>query len=164
MSRITEEIRSKATEYYTGNDMCAVKSMELLKEVGLPNGLLPLKDIEECGILRDTGFVWLKQKNSTEHKFEKVGKLVSYAPEGKIKNLTGVKTKEFLMWVSLKDIYLDNPPTGKLTFQTPKGLYRTFPASAFEIEEEESEEEESKEVKDSTNGVAVANAVEVKEV
>ncbi|KAM7478503.1 hypothetical protein LguiA_026716 [Lonicera macranthoides] len=139
MSRITEEIRSKATEYYTGNDMCAVKSMELLKEVGLPNGLLPLKDIEECGILRDTGF-------------------------GKIKNLTGVKTKEFLMWVSLKDIYLDNPPTGKLTFQTPKGLYRTFPASAFEIEEEESEEEESKEVKESTNGVAVANAVEVKEV
>lgn len=81
MSLITEEIRSKATEYYTGNDMCAVKSMELLKEVGLPNGLLPLKDIEECGILRDTGFVWLKQKNNTEHKFEKVGKLVSYAPE-----------------------------------------------------------------------------------
>ena len=33
----------------------------LLKEVGLPNGLLPLKDIEECGYERDSGFVWQKQ-------------------------------------------------------------------------------------------------------
>lgn len=81
MSLITEEIRTKATEYYTGNDMCELKSKELLKEVGLPNGLLPLKDIEECGILRDTGFVWLKQKKKIDHKFEKIGKLVSYAPE-----------------------------------------------------------------------------------
>lgn len=56
------------------------------------------------------------------------------------------------MWVTLSEIYLDNPPTGKITFQTPTGLYRTFPASAFEIEEGESMEVES------TSGVAVAKA------
>lgn len=78
--------------------------------------------------------------------------IFSFEQQGKIKKLTGVKTKELLMWVTLSEIYLDNPPTGKITFQTPTGLYRTFPASAFEIEEGESMEVES------TSGVAVAKA------
>ncbi|CAN0915191.1 hypothetical protein LINGRAHAP2_LOCUS28985 [Linum grandiflorum] len=126
--------------------MCQLKSKELLKEIELPNGLLPLHDIEECGIVRETGFVWLKQKKSITHKFEKIGKLVSYAPEvtavvekGKIKKLTGVKTKELLLWVSLCDISADESSAGRLTFKTPTGLYRTFPASAFQVEEPEKE-------------------------
>ncbi|CAN1123578.1 hypothetical protein LINPERPRIM_LOCUS3320 [Linum perenne] len=142
MSLITDEIRKSATEVYTGDEMCQLKSKELLKEIELPNGLLPLHNIEECGIVRETGFVWLKQKKSITHKFDKIGKLVSYAPEvtavvekGKIKKLTGVKTKELLIWVSLCDIYEDEPKSGKLTFKTPTGLYRTFPASAFQVEE-----------------------------
>ncbi|MQI32384.1 DUF538 domain-containing protein, partial [Escherichia coli] len=100
----------------------------------LPNGLLPLEDMEECGYDRESGFVWLKQKKSSTHKFEKIGKLVSYAPEvtayvefGKIKKLTGVKAKELLLWVTLNEICLEDPPTGKLTFKTPTGLFRTFP-------------------------------------
>ncbi|XP_054803514.1 uncharacterized protein LOC129306804 [Prosopis cineraria] len=143
MSQITEEIRAKA-EMYHGDEMCQEKSKLLLKEVGLPNGLLPLKDMEECGIVRETGFVWLKQKKSSTHKFEKIGKLVSYEPlvtayvePGKIKKLNGVKTKELLIWVSLSDICVDDPPTGKITFKTPAGLFRSFPVSAFVIEEEE---------------------------
>ncbi|CAL0311194.1 unnamed protein product [Lupinus luteus] len=141
MSILTEEIKSRA-EIYHGDEVCQVKSKELLKEIALPNGLLPLKDIEECGYDRESGFVWLKQKKSLTHKFEKIGKLVSYANEvtahvekGKIKNLSGVKTKELLIWITLNEIFVEDPPTGNITFKTPSGLYRSFPVSAFEIED-----------------------------
>ncbi|KAK1374069.1 Pentatricopeptide repeat-containing protein [Heracleum sosnowskyi] len=169
MSQVTEEIKSKASEVHYGNELCEVKTQLLLSEVGLPNGLLPLKDMEECGYVEATGFVWLKQKKKIDHKFEKLGKLVSYGPEvtafvekGKIKKLTGVKTKEMLMWLTVSDIYLDDPPTGKITFKTPTGLSRTFPTSVFEIEK-------AKDVKNAKgeNLAAAANCakeVEVKEV
>ncbi|GMY21938.1 T31J12.3 protein [Fagus crenata] len=153
---ITEEIKAKA-EYYQGDAICQEKSKFLLTEMGLPNGLLPLHDIVECGYVKDTGFVWLKQKKSITHKFEKIGKLVSYATEvtayvepKKIKKLTGVKSKELLVWITLNEITVDDPPTGKISFKTPTGLFRTFPISAFEVEGE---------VKEVKEGV-----VEVKEV
>ncbi len=166
MSLVTEEVKAKS-EMYHGDELCQVKSKELLKEVGLPNGLLPLEDMEECGYDRESGFVWLKQKKSSTHKFEKIGKLVSYAPEvtayvefGKIKKLTGVKAKELLLWVTLNEICLEDPPTGKLTFKTPTGLFRTFPVSAFEIEEQEV----NNDVKGKMEVKEAAGAVEVKEV
>jgi len=167
MALVSAEIKSKA-EVYHGDAICKEKSQELLKEVGLPNGLLPLTDIEECGIVRETGFVWLKQKKSVTHKFEKIGKLVSYATEvtayvepKRIKKLTGVKTKELLLWITLTDICHDDPSPGKITFKTPAGLYRSFPSSAFEIEETA-----AKDVKEekAVSGGAAAAAVEVKEV
>ncbi|KAL6324087.1 hypothetical protein AAG906_006358 [Vitis piasezkii] len=141
MALVREEIKANA-EVYHGDEICQEKSKLLLTEVGLPNGLLPLQDIEECGYVRETGFVWLKQKKKTIHKFEKIGKLVSYEPDitayveqNKIKKLTGVKTKELLLWITLSDIYVDDPPTGKITFKTPAGLFRSFPVSAFELED-----------------------------
>ncbi|KAA8545269.1 hypothetical protein F0562_020053 [Nyssa sinensis] len=166
MSLITEEIKAKAEVYY-GDEICQEKSKFLLTEMGLPNGLLPLSDMEECGYVKETGFVWLKQKKKTDHKFEKIGRLVSYGTEvtaivepKKIKKLTGVKTKELLVWVTLCDIYVDDPPTGKITFKTPTGLFRTFPVSAFEIEEVK----DVKEVKETNNGVNINGSVsEVKE-
>ncbi|KAJ6757008.1 T31J12.3 PROTEIN-RELATED [Salix koriyanagi] len=119
MSLVTEEIKSKAEVYY-GDEMGKEKSQELLKE-------------GSCGSSR---------KKSINHKFEKIGRLVCYGTEvtayvepKKIKKLTGVKTKELLVWLTLCDISLDDPPTGKMTFKTPSGLFRTFPASAFEVEE-----------------------------
>lgn len=97
MSLVTEEIKAKA-EIYHGDEICQEKTKFLLKEVGLPNGLLPLEDILECGYVKETGFVWLKQKKKKDHKFNKIGKLVSYATEvtavvepNKIKKLTGVQ-------------------------------------------------------------------------
>ncbi|MED6193116.1 hypothetical protein PIB30_016001 [Stylosanthes scabra] len=165
MSLVTEEIKARS-EVYHGDEMCQIKSKELLKEIELPNGLLPLKDMEECGYDRGTGFVWLKQKKSHTHKFEKIGKLVSYAAEvtaqvekGKIKKLTGVKTKELLLWVSLSDIYVDDPPTGKITFKTPSGLFRSFDVSAFQVEEDTTTD-----VKAATATTKVDEAVQVKEV
>ena len=165
MSLVTEEIKASASEIYHGDEICQEKSKFLLQEIDMPRGLLPLKDIEECGYVKDTGFVWLKQKKSITHKFEKIGKLVSYATEvtavveqNKIKKLTGVKTKELLIWITLSDIYLDDPPTGKITFKTPAGLSRSFPVSAFEIEGEVKGAKEKNEEKE------VNGAVEVKEV
>lgn len=160
MALVREEIKANA-EVYHGDEICQEKSKVLLTEVGLPNGLLPLQDIEECGYVRETGFVWLKQKKKTIHKFEKIGKLVSYEPEitayveqNKIKKLTGVKTKELLLWITLSDIYVDDPPTGKITFKTPAGLFRSFPVSAFVLED----------VKDVKKAEEEAGSGEVKEV
>lgn len=162
MALVTEEIKAKA-EVYHGDELCQEKSKFLLKEIGLPNGLLPMKDMEECGYVKETGFVWLKQKKSYTHKFDKIGKLVSYAPDvtayvepNRIKKLTGVKTKELLVWITLSDIYVDDPPTGRITFKTPAGLSRSFPVSAFEVEEP------AKDVKDEVKGAH--GAMEVKDV
>ncbi|KAM7474323.1 hypothetical protein LguiB_021566 [Lonicera macranthoides] len=146
VSLITDEIRASASEIYYGNDICEEKSKWLLKEMGLPSGLLPLKDMEEVGYVKETGFVWLKQKQKIQHTWVKLGRETRYSTEvtsfvekHKIKKLTGVKTKEMMMWVSLSEISFD-PPTGKITFKTPAGLFRTFPADAFEIEEEKGKE------------------------
>ncbi|KAE9445121.1 hypothetical protein C3L33_22981, partial [Rhododendron williamsianum] len=166
MSLVTEEIKAKA-EIYHGDEICQEKTKFLLKEVGLPNGLLPLEDILECGYVKETGFVWLKQKKKKDHKFNKIGKLVSYATEvtavvepNKIKKLTGVKAKELLLWLTLSDIYVNDPPTGKITFKTPAGLSRVFPVAAFEVEEPPSKEA----VKEANGLFKVAEPQEVKEV
>ncbi|CAA0827267.1 Protein of unknown function- DUF538 [Striga hermonthica] len=143
MSLVSEEIRARASEMYSGDEMCQAKSKFLLTEMGLPNGLLPLEDMEECGYVKDTGFVWLRQKKKRDHKFPKVGKYVQYGKEvtayvepNRIKNLTGVKAKELLVWLNVSEIYVDDPLTGKITFRAPSGLSRTFPAAAFQVEEE----------------------------
>ncbi|KAF9607659.1 hypothetical protein IFM89_037892 [Coptis chinensis] len=134
---ITEEMRAKA-------DLCFAdeegkeRSKFLLKEVGLPTGLLPLRDILECRYMEDTGFVWLKQKNKIEHKFENIGRqaiygteITAYVDKYKIRKLTGVKIKEMLIWVSLNEISIDNPVDGRIAFKGLAGLYRTYPFSAF---------------------------------
>ncbi|KAM7470070.1 hypothetical protein LguiA_008253 [Lonicera macranthoides] len=172
MSLVTDEIRASASEIYHGNDICNEKTKLLLKEVGLPNGLLPLKDIEEVGYVEKTGFVWLIQKQKIQHKWEKLtGRETRYATEvtalvekNKIKKLTGVKTKEMMMWVTLSDIFVDDPPTGKITFKTPTGLFRTFPVSAFEVEEVAKEEEKEKEKGSVGVGVGGGKEIGVKEV
>ncbi|KAM7272477.1 hypothetical protein ACFE04_027140 [Oxalis oulophora] len=162
MPLITEELKAKA-EYYKGDEICKEKSQELLTEVGLPNGLLPLHDIEECGYVRETGFVWLKQKKSITHKFEKISKLVSYGTEvtayvekGKIKKLSGVKAKELLIWITIDEIALDDPPTGKIQFKTPAKLSKTFPVFAFELEETKDKKKEEEEVAKEQNGAPKA--------
>jgi Protein of unknown function, DUF538 len=149
LQQITAEVRSKA-EVYHGDPLCQEKTKLLLKEVGLPNGLLPLRDIIESGYVEETGFVWLKQKKKVEHTFSSIGRLVSYAPEitafvekGRIKKVSGVKAKELLLWVPLHEISVDDPPTGKLTCKSTAGLFKTFPTSAFEVPEEDPPKKEA---------------------
>ncbi|XP_047946842.1 uncharacterized protein LOC125193142 [Salvia hispanica] len=165
MSVITEEIRAAASEMYRGDEICQEKSKFLLTEMGLPNGLLPLRDIEEVGYIKDTGFVWLIQKKKFDHKFEKIGRHVQYGAEvtayveqKKIKKLTGVKAKEMMIWLSICDIYIDDPPTGKITFKSPTGFSRSFPIDAFVVQDNKPP------IKDAVNLAAKADAVQVKEL
>ncbi|KAJ3676055.1 hypothetical protein LUZ60_003467 [Juncus effusus] len=140
---ITEEMKAKA-EIYHGDEICREKSKFLLQQVGLPNGLLPLRDVVECGFVEETGFVWLKQKKKIQHYFHKAKREVSYGQEitayvekYKIKRLTGVKTKELMLWISLSDISVEDPTSGLIRCKTPTGIVRSLPASAFELAQEE---------------------------
>ncbi|KAJ4782012.1 hypothetical protein LUZ62_066269 [Rhynchospora pubera] len=94
----------QGAEIFTGHDMCTKKVTEILGELHLPRGLLPLKDMEEVGYNRSTGFVWLKQKKETTHHFKKIGKNVWFAKEvtaqledKKATRMTGVKVKPLLI-------------------------------------------------------------------
>ncbi|RZC47738.1 hypothetical protein C5167_040684 [Papaver somniferum] len=153
-SQMIETHRENA-EVYTGDEICKAKSLQLLGEISLPKGLLPLDDLTEVGYNRSSGFVWLRQKKQKTHYFKSIGKSVSYGAEVtafvenyKMKKLTGVKSKEILIWVSLSEISIDDPSSGKITFKTPSGLGRSFPVSAFEIEEEEKKVEEEKKIEE----------------
>ncbi|XP_035545142.1 uncharacterized protein LOC108990219 [Juglans regia] len=137
-------------EIYHGVALCKQKTRELLEGISLPKGLLPL-DIEEMGHDPSSGFVWMKQKSKKEHKFKRINKVVSYdaevtvfAEKGRLRKLTGVKSKEILIWVALSDIYLENPSSDKLVFGIPSGLTRTYPASAFDLEEDKADGQKNK--------------------
>ncbi|MQL85306.1 hypothetical protein Taro_017821 [Colocasia esculenta] len=122
-----------------GDALCKKKIAEMLKEVGLPVGLLPLEDVEEFGYNRAAGFLWMVQKKKREHTFKAIKETVSYATEvtalvepRKIKKVTGVKVRELLLWLSVVEVYIDSSDSGKITFKTGTGLSDTFPVSAFE--------------------------------
>lgn len=137
------EAHREGAEVYHGAALCAEKSVELLAETNMPLGLLPLADIEEVGYNRATGFVWLRQKKALTHTFKQIGRQVSYATEvtafvedRRMKRMTGVKSKELLIWITLSDMYIDKDDPSKITFKTPTGLGRTFPVSAFEKQDD----------------------------
>ncbi|KAL6622436.1 hypothetical protein ACP70R_032315 [Stipagrostis hirtigluma subsp. patula] len=137
---IPAEVRAKA-EIYVGDAAGQEKTRLLLQETGLPSGLLPLRDIVECGYVEETGFVWLKQRRKVDHYFAKAGRHVTYGAEvsavaekGRLKKITGVKAKEMLIWVTLHEICVDDPPTGKLHCKAIGGLSRSFPVEAFEAD------------------------------
>ncbi|KAI3969367.1 hypothetical protein MKW92_027072 [Papaver armeniacum] len=147
-SKVIEEMKPKAEVHY-GAEICKEKVKEFLKVHELPNGLLPLHDIDECGFVRETGYFWFKRKYKLEYKFENLDRLVSYATavtgyaeNKKLKKVTGIKTKELLIWITVNELTVsgdekdDKKKSGsKITFKTPTGLYRSFSVSNFTIEE-----------------------------
>ncbi|KAM1883416.1 hypothetical protein ACFX13_004785 [Malus domestica] len=132
-------------EIYHGEALCRQKSRELLDKMCLPRGLLPLDDVVEFGYNHTSGFVWLKQKKRKEQRFRAISKTVSYdtevmgfVEEHRMRRLSGVKSKELLIWVSISDIYVDpNSDLDKITFANGTGLSRSFPATAFGLEGED---------------------------
>ncbi|XP_062228968.1 uncharacterized protein LOC133926847 [Phragmites australis] len=137
-SQSIEDHRSGA-EVQTGHDLCEHKSREFLAELGLPDGLLPLPSLEEVGYNRTSGFVWLRQAAGVTHTFDSIGKQVWYDKEvtafvepGRMHGLTGVKSKELLIWVTISEIVL-SPSGTKIVFRTPAGLGRAFPVAAFQL-------------------------------
>ncbi|CAN6338614.1 unnamed protein product [Urochloa humidicola] len=158
---IPDDVRARA-EIYVGDAAGQEKTRFLLQETGLPSGLLPLKDIIECGYVEETGFVWLKQRRKVDHYFAKAGRHVSYgadvsavAEKGRLKKITGVKAKEMLIWVTLHEICVDDPPQGKLHCKAIGGLSRSFPVEAFEAEGSPPVVAVAKEAAD--RGIEVAN-------
>ncbi|KAK7264750.1 hypothetical protein RJT34_32360 [Clitoria ternatea] len=147
MRLVTEELKSKA-EVYHGDKVCREKFSLLLAESGLPDGLLTLQDIEECGYVKEIGFVWLKLQKKREHRFDNIlvcydSVVTAYVEPNKIKNLTGVKARDFLLWFTLNEIYVKGtPPEGPLiTFKSIVGLSMSFPVSLFKAGKEEAKEE-----------------------
>ncbi|THU53548.1 hypothetical protein C4D60_Mb10t15590 [Musa balbisiana] len=140
------ESHREGAEVYHGAELCKKKPVELLTLLHLPKGLLPLEGMEEVGYNRATGFAWLKQRKATNHVFKTIEKTVSYAAEvtafvedRRMSRMTGVKSKELLVWVSISEMYIHGPESKKIVFKTPAGLSRSFPVSAFEEEEEQKE-------------------------
>ncbi|KAL5216274.1 hypothetical protein ABZP36_007675 [Zizania latifolia] len=138
------ESHRAGSEVVNGDAISRKKSIELLEELGLPGGLLPLEDVEEFGYNRETGFMWLVQrkKKKIEHTFKKIKQTVSYAGEvtafvekGKLKKITGVKTRELLLWLSVIEVYVAEASPEKVTFKTGTGLSDTFDAAAFALGE-----------------------------
>ena len=144
------ESHRAGAEVVNGDAVCRKRSVELLEELGLPKGLLPLEDIEEFGYNRQEfgynrqdGFMWLVQgKKKVEHTFKKIKQTVSYASEvtafaekGKLKNIAGVKTKELFLWLSVVEMYIPESSPEKVTFKTGTGLSDSFDATAFALGE-----------------------------
>ncbi|KAM0937782.1 hypothetical protein DsansV1_C24g0182861 [Dioscorea sansibarensis] len=141
MASQTIESHRQGAELHRGHAVCKQKITEFLTEFALPNGLFPLEDIEEFGCNRSSGFIWIIQKKKKEHNFKKIKQVVSYATEvtasvekGKMTKITGVKTRELLIWLSVIEMYIEDPSSGKITFKTGTGLSDSFPVTAFELE------------------------------
>ncbi|EER88238.1 hypothetical protein BDA96_10G143700 [Sorghum bicolor] len=131
-SQAIESHRAGA-EIVTGDAACRKKSVELLEELGLPKGLLPMEDIQEFGYN-----LLVQRKKKVEHTFKKIKQTVSYAAEvtaiaekGKLGKITGVKTKELMLWLSVVEVYVPEASPEKVTFKTGTGLSDTFDATAF---------------------------------
>ncbi|KAG6537394.1 uncharacterized protein LOC122003164 [Zingiber officinale] len=137
-SQLIEEQR-KGAEVHAGHDLCEEKMKQLLAELGLPKGLLPLEEIREFGHNRSSGFVWAIQKKKKNHTFEKIKQVTSYAAEvtafvdgRKLKKVNGIKAREMLIWVSIVEVGINDSAPDKVVFLSSAGLSKTFPASAFE--------------------------------
>jgi hypothetical protein len=135
------ESNREGAEIFYGDEVCRQKIIELLVKHHLPSGLLPLKDIIEVGCNLSTGFFWAKQKNKIEHKFHAIGKSPTYEQElsafvedRKMRKITGVKGKEFMIYFNIAEFSVDEKHPDKLNFVTAVGVKKVFPFSAFELE------------------------------
>nr|XP_027192488.1 uncharacterized protein LOC113787699 [Cicer arietinum] len=144
MSLVTEELKAKAEVYY-GDNVCREKFSLLLAEKGLPGGLLSMQDIEECGHVKELGFVWLKLGKKIQSKFDNIlvsydSLVTAYVEPNKIRCLTGVKAKEYLVWFNVNEIHAKGGSS--VTFKSFVGLSMSFPLSFFQAEKSQGKEDQ----------------------
>ncbi|KAL2516663.1 hypothetical protein Adt_12910 [Abeliophyllum distichum] len=110
--------------------------MELMKELGFPSGVL--QDLVECGRVRETGFVWMKQTTPYEHLF--VGgttpvrygiEVTAYVEKGRMRKINGVKSKQLLVWVPIVKMSIEQSDANKIHFKIPIGIGKSFPLTDF---------------------------------
>ncbi|KAI8568480.1 hypothetical protein RHMOL_Rhmol02G0203300 [Rhododendron molle] len=129
-------------EIFYGHAACKDRCNKMLEEFSLPKGLMPLDQIEEMGFDRATGFNWIKQKGKKQHKFQAIGQTVifdvvvaSFIEERRMRKVMGVKSKDMFITVTVGNIFMEDPASGKISFKIQAGIGRSFPVSAFELEE-----------------------------
>ncbi|KAH7841370.1 hypothetical protein Vadar_029003 [Vaccinium darrowii] len=141
----SREDEREGAEIVYGAEACYHQSTELLEKLGFPKGILALKDIEECGRVHKTGFIWMKQKSPIQHFFEGTNTQVSYAKEvtaylekNRMKKISGVKCKQVYLWVPIVEMisFDDDLASRTIQFKTPLGIRKSFPATAFMSHEE----------------------------
>ncbi|CAL1397496.1 unnamed protein product [Linum trigynum] len=133
-----------AADICHGDAKCREKFALLLAEIGFPGSVLlaAVEEIEECGHVKETGFVWLKHKKTKDHyKFDTVdvrcdAVVTASFERRRIRNLTGVKAKEFLFWITLSEVHVtgvagDGCSPTTIAFKTPAGFSKSFPLSLF---------------------------------
>ncbi|GAB2215152.1 hypothetical protein Droror1_Dr00019528 [Drosera rotundifolia] len=157
MAAASDDERAGAEIAY-GCEECLKHIFAILEEMGFPKGILPLKDLVECGRVRATGFVWMKQKKPSEHYFERAKTLVSYGEEvtayvevGKMRKMTGVKSKPVFFWfpLTVAEMSIVDDPNGKeIYFKSSLGVGKECSITAFMTEEERIK---FKEIKDGKN-------------
>ncbi|KAK8577551.1 hypothetical protein V6N13_027821 [Hibiscus sabdariffa] len=99
-------IHRAGVEIYHGATFCKQKAQELLDKV---------KDIGVSSYATEmTGFL----------------------EDRRMRKLTGIKSKEMMIWIILSDISIDRTDSNKIIFTTSMGLSKSFPLIAFEIEPE----------------------------
>ncbi|KAF6989372.1 hypothetical protein CFC21_006715 [Triticum aestivum] len=130
----------EGAEIITGAEACYEHSKELLKGLGFPGGVMPLRGLEECGLVRETGYVWMRQGKPYEHHFRATGtrvrydaEVTAYVEEGRMKRMTGVRSKQMMLWVPIVEMSLDG--ADKVYFKSNVGIGRSFPAAAFADED-----------------------------
>ncbi|KAK9714265.1 hypothetical protein RND81_06G082800 [Saponaria officinalis] len=137
------ENNGENAEIYTGAEVCKQKLNELLKEINIPSGLFPMVDFLEFGYNKSTGFMWLILKNPVQHKFKKMNRVVSYdkhftafVENHRVTKIQGLKSKEIMIWITLSDVFIDDPASGNITIANPSGISTSMPISDFEDEDE----------------------------
>ncbi|RLN16854.1 uncharacterized protein C2845_PM02G09400 [Panicum miliaceum] len=134
----------EGAEVITGAEACFAHSKEMLRALGFPGGVMPLRGLEECGWVRETGFVWMRQKAPYEHYFRGTGtrvrydaEVTAYVEDGRMKRMTGVRSKQVMLWVPIVEMSLDGEKRDRIYFKSNVGIGRSFPAAAFADEEKE---------------------------
>ncbi|XVE51608.1 hypothetical protein DITRI_Ditri02bG0055300 [Diplodiscus trichospermus] len=130
----------EGAEIYHGAALCKQKMQELLDQFHLPKGLMPLNNLVEVGYNKTTGFIWLKQQKTFKYLFKVLGaasygsEITAFLEDRRMRKLTGIKSKEMMIWVTLSDISVDD---SKITFATPIGLTQSYPIADVEDDPEE---------------------------
>ncbi|KAL6992263.1 hypothetical protein U1Q18_010372 [Sarracenia purpurea var. burkii] len=128
----------KNAEVYHGNAICKEKFRGFLEKISMPNGLFPLDDAVEVGYNASTDFLWLIQKKEKDHTFRSIDSKVLYddeitafVEERRMSRVTGVRNKSGPLEISVSDIYIDDPASGKIKFVVTTQFGQTFSIQEF---------------------------------
>ncbi|TYI87683.1 hypothetical protein E1A91_D04G153000v1 [Gossypium mustelinum] len=142
-SKLVASQRERAEIYHEAS-LCKQKTQVLLHQFHLPKGSMPLNHLNEFGYNKTTWFIWLKQEKTFKYLFKELG-LTSYGVEitafigdRQLKKLTGVQSKEMMIWITLFDVFVDDKKGRSKTYCSDSmGLSKSYPVTTVEDEPKE---------------------------